>query len=118
MAKSRLKYEKLVENILYKPPPYIVETLQWGKSNENIARRCYINEKKGTHSASCRVFTAGIYVCTQQPWLAASPDGLVEDPSEPSHLQYGLLEILCPYSAWMYTPEIACTELNSFAAIL
>ena len=49
VAKRRSKYEKLVENILYKPPPSTLTALEWGKSHEDIARRCYINEKTGTH---------------------------------------------------------------------
>ena len=53
-----------------------------------------------------------------KPWLAASPDDLVEYPSEPPDRQHGLVEIKCPYSARMYKPEAACTELNRFCCSL
>ena len=118
VAKRRSKYEKLVESMLYKPPPSTVKALEWGRSHEDIARSCYVNEKVATHGDSYRVVTTGIHVCMHKPWLAASPDGLVEDPSEPPDRQHGLLEIKCPYSARMYKPETACTELNRFCCNL
>ena len=85
-------------------------------------RSCYINEKVATHGDSYRVVTTGIHVCMHKPWLAALPDGLVEDPLEPPDRQHGLLEIKCPYSARMHKPETACTdsttELNRFCCSL
>ena len=118
VAKRRSKYEKLVESMLYKPPPSTVKALEWGRSHEDIARSCYVNEKVATHGDSYRVVTTGIHVCMHKPWLAASPDGLVEDPSEQPDRQHGLLEIKCPYLARMYKPEAACTELNRFCCSL
>ena len=35
------------------------------------------------HGNLYKVVTTFIHVCVSKPWLAASPDGLVEDLSEP-----------------------------------
>ena len=86
-----------MESILYKPPPSTLKALEWGKSHEDTARSCYINEKMTVHVYSYKVITTGIHVCINKPWLAASPDGLVEDPSEPPEQCHGLLEIKYPY---------------------
>ena len=66
------------------------------------------------HGNSYKVVTTGIHVCMNKPWLAASPDGLVEHLSEPPEQRHGLLEIKCSYSARMLKPSAACTELNRF----
>lgn len=52
------------------------------------------------------------------PWLAASPDGLIEDPSESVERRHGILEIKCPYSARRMTPEITCHEVNTFCCTM
>ena len=68
-----------------------------------------------THGNSYKVVTTGIHVCVTKPWLATSPDGVIEDPSEPPDRCYSLLEIKCPYSARMLK---TCTELNRFCCAL
>ena len=50
--------------------------------------------------------------------MAASPDGLIEDPSENNGRRYGILEIKCPYSARKVTPKAACHEINQFCCSL
>ena len=71
-----------MESILYRPPPSTVKGLEWGKSHEDTARICYINEKVAAHGDSYRVVTTGIHVCMHKPWLATSLDIIVQDPSE------------------------------------
>ena len=114
VAKRNSKYEKLVGSILYKPPPSTLKASEWGKSHEDTARSCHINEKMTAHGNSYKVVITGIHVCMNKPWLAASPDGLVEDPSKPPEQRHDLLEIKCPYSARMLKPSAACTKLNRF----
>ena len=50
--------------------------------------------------------------------MAASPDGLIEDPSKNNGRRYGILEIKCHYSARKVTPEAACYEINQFCCSL
>ena len=45
-----------------------------------------------THGNSYKVVTTGLHICVKKPWLAESPDGLVEDPSELPGRHHGLLE--------------------------
>ena len=56
----------------------------------------------------------GIFINIEQPWLAATPDGVVHDPSESASCHNGLLEIKCPYSARHKSLTDACKELNRF----
>ena len=76
------------------------------------------NKKMTVHGNCYKVLTTGIHVCMNKPWLAASPDGLVEDPSESPERHHGLFEIKCPYSARMLKPSAACTELNRLCCCL
>ena len=61
----------------------VLKPLEWGKSYEDTDRSCYIDEKMTTHGNSYKIVTTSIHVCMSKLWLAVSPDGLVEDPSEP-----------------------------------
>ena len=84
--------------------------LDWRRSHEDTAREAYI--WSNTSSETYQVDRTGIHICTQHPWLAASPDGLVEDSSEIEGRKQWIFEIKCPYSARTMTPEAACRELN------
>ena len=55
-----------------------------------------------------KVLTTGLYVRVSKPWLTASHDGLVEDPSKPPEQCHSLLEIKFPY------PSTVCTESKRF----
>jgi len=60
----------------------------------------------------------GIHTSSEHPLLAASPDGLVEDPTETRDRQHGILGIKCPYSARTMTPQAASGKLNRFCCSL
>jgi len=96
----------------YKPPPGAVAALEWGRSHEDTAREVYANSN--TCGETYQVERTGIHISVEHPWLAASPDGLVDDPSEEVGRKQGILEIKCPYSARTHTPEAACQEINRF----
>jgi len=114
IVKRQSKFEKLVETIHYKLLPGAVAALEWGRSHEDTARDAYINSKMSIKTY--QVHHTGVHISTEHPWLAASPDELVEDPSEVDGRNQGILEIKCPYSARTLTPEAACQDINRFCS--
>ena len=118
VIKRRKNFEKLVETILYKPPPGTVPALEWGQSHEDIAQQWYMNHKTTQFGSSYKVSKTGIHISTVDPWLAASPDSVVEDPTQAEGRRNGILEIKCPYSGRTMTPEVACQEINRFCSSL
>ena len=71
--------------------------MDYGNENEAIARTKYLTDSKLT-IPSYNVITTGLWVSSQDPELACSPDGLVLDESLADHElgKYGLLELKCP----------------------
>ena len=118
VIKRRKNFEKLVETILYKPPPGTIPALEWGRSHEDTARQWYVTHMTKQFGPSYQVSRTGIHISTTHPWLAASPDGVVEDPTQAEGRRFGLLEIKCPYSGRTMTPEVACQEVNQFCSSL
>jgi len=78
VIKCQKNFEKLVETILYKPPPGSIPALEWGRSHEDNARQWYITHMAKEFDPSYKVNRTGIHVNTTHPWLAASPDGVVK----------------------------------------
>jgi putative phage-type endonuclease len=84
------------------------DATRWGNDREAIARNLYILKKwsglsleKGSpDSIHFHVQESGLHILDQQPWFAASPDGIVHESG-----QLGLLEIKCPFSLKLY-PQI------------
>ena len=68
--------------------------LQWGNDHEDTAIAKYESLTGNL------VVSTGLHASGEYPWLAASPDGLVEGEAEP-----GLLEVKCPYSQQLATLE-------------
>ena len=118
VAKRKQKFDKLVETILYRPPPSSAAAIEWGTSHESNARESYIYEKQSKYGESYKVSKTELFINIEQPWLAATPDGIVEDPSETTTRRNGLLEIKCPYSARNKSPTDACKEINRFCCTL
>lgn len=66
---------------------------RYGIQNEPLAREC-LQERLGVNIMPC-----GLFVDKKLNFLAASPDGLIDDDS--------IVEIKCPVSIKDYTPEEA-----------
>ena len=65
----------------------VLKAIIWGKEKESEARSAY--EKKTGKKVTC----CGIFISRERPLFAASPDGIVEEPTGNV-----LIEIKCPYS--------------------
>ena len=86
------------------------EATRYGKEQETIDQ--YIaHQRKNGHPQLC-VDKCGLSISVTNPWLAASPDGAVNDPSDPSQ-GLGLVEIKNPYSMREKTLDEAC-KTSSF----
>jgi len=60
-----------------------------------------------------QVCCCGLVVNPSLPWLGASLDGLVHDPSKPL---FGLLEVKCPYTQRLSTVEKAVSDPDFFCS--
>ena len=65
-----------------------VESIRYGMEMEKNARKKYEN------LTGNKVYECGLVIKIDQPWLAASPDGLVLDKND----NFKLVEIKCPFS--------------------
>ncbi|XP_050409493.1 uncharacterized protein LOC126824334, partial [Patella vulgata] len=81
------------------------------KLNKKIARTIYA-KKMQNQTPGCLVFDAGLLVHPSMPYLGASPDAKVFDPS--AYEAYGLLEIKCPFSKKNETLEQAATDTTFY----
>ena len=82
-----------------------------GKANEHKALQLYQEKQiENGHDGlfSCRSRFA---ISKDYPFLGASPDAMVMDPSDPE--QFGLAEIKCPYSV----RNITCSSSNFFCKL-
>ena len=71
------------------------DATNWGVRNEKVARKKFLDKliEERSH-ANVEVSECGLYISEDYPFLAASPDGIVEcDCCSPS-----LIEIKCPYN--------------------
>lgn len=76
-----------------------VPAIKWGVEHEQEAREAYAHIMAVKH-ATFKMNPAGLQVCTKQPFLAATPDGVVSC----SCCSEGLIEIKCPFKYWNSQP--------------
>lgn len=72
-----------------------VPALKWGMKCEAVARKSYKCLLESQHKG-VEVLQTGLHVCCSEPFLRASPDGIV---SCSCHGERRILEIKCPWSA-------------------
>lgn len=89
------------------------EATRYGMVMEDTVRTEYITyQQQNKHQELC-VTNCGLFVSCENPLLAATPDGLAEDPSEPLSSS-GLLEIKNPHNKRSLTLSEACSTGPSF----
>ena len=81
---------------------------EWGRQKESIACQEYVAHQHTHGHRELLVTPSGFLISETQPFLGASPDGAVYDPSD-SCQPFGFLEIKCPYSQRNVTPLDACS---------
>ena len=79
----------------------------YGKMMENKARELY-----SAKFPDFQVEKSGLIISKLRPYLAGSPDGLIKL----STLDYGVLEIKCPYNGKDLTIEEMVNDLKSFCS--
>ena len=83
------------------------EATRYGILMEDVARTGYVTHQQQCRHPGVNVTSCGLFVSLDNPWLAATPDGIVEDPNEHSSPE-GLLEMKNPHSKRNLTLAEAC----------
>ena len=101
-----------VKNILYSTFRGNNAT-RYGIASEDKARQEYFTYLRGRGCLDWNVAVCGLFVCVAKPWLAASPDGIICNANDTTHI-LGLLEIKCPFSMREKTLAEACKSSTFF----
>nr|XP_029536757.1 uncharacterized protein LOC115141740 isoform X2 [Oncorhynchus nerka]XP_029536758.1 uncharacterized protein LOC115141740 isoform X3 [Oncorhynchus nerka] len=86
--------------------------MNWGIEREADAVRRYQSLKSKALGRAVRVQECGLFIDPKRPWLAGSPDGIVEDQRTGQRLL--CLEVKCPYKHRLNTVAQACREDPAF----
>lgn len=81
-------FEKLAQQ--FKKTKYkgaLTDAMRWGLNNESKAKQ------KFTDTTKQEIWDVGLVIHLSQPFLAASPDGIIQGPNG-----FELLEVKCPYT--------------------
>ena len=79
------------------------DAMRWGSEKKPEALAKYVAQKRaklaatGIDESTFSVIQSGLHVCAEAGWLAASPNGHVQEGA-----QKGLLQIRCPYKKKIY----------------
>ena len=84
---------------------------RWGILQERSTNEQYLKSKQ-KESPNISTTSTGLVISINHPWLAASPDGLVYDPTEDP--PYGVMEFKNPYSVRDVALREAATKVKGF----
>lgn len=98
--------DKLVIRLLQQKT-FSTPATQYGIANEHIAIAEYVGYQHSHGHTDLAVSPSGFNVCSTHPYLGASPDGSVYDPSNIEQ-PFGFLELKCPFTARDIDPTEAC----------
>ena len=100
------------DNWILQPKYFTPPATEWGKTQESVAMKSYVQYQHSNSHSSLTVTPVGFHISLTHPYLGASPDGAVYDPSTEGE-PFGFVEIKCPYTARNMTPVETCS-LSSF----
>ena len=106
--RSTTKRSKRVQEMLYSTFRGNMAT-QYGMEMEDTARVEYATHQQQHGHADLAIESCGLIVALDNPWIAASPDGIVQDSSNAAH-PVGLVEIKNPHSVRQLTLTEACNS--------
>ncbi len=107
--------DRLVLSIL-QPKSFSSAATTWGITNESIAIEEYIKYKHEQGNDCITVDPSGFIVSEIHPFLGASPDGTVYDPTCTNN-PFGSIEVKCPYSHRNRTPIEAGFSASFFSCV-
>lgn len=107
--------DSLVKQLL-QSNQFSTKATEWGKKNEPVALEKYKDHQMKSGHNDLIISKAGFVVCEDQPFLGASPDSYVFDPS--CVKQFGLAEVKCPYKYRELAPEDAAKEADFCCTLL
>lgn len=111
LSRKREPTEPFMNNIFECPDISNVQSVRHGKQNETLARTIYCRKMQKKVHRLCCVYESGLVVNPTYPYLGATPDGKVFDPTEENC--FGLLEIKCPYT-WRNSSFLQACQDNKF----
>ena len=94
---------------LLKPRQIISPAIDWGIQQEPKAIEAYKKHQNDAGHSGLIVCPVGFIVSPTYPFLGASPDAGVHDPSSTQY-PFGFVEVKCPYSHRDDTPFEACSD--------
>ena len=89
------------------------EATRYGSLREEAARQQYVSCQQQNGHCNLKMVTTGLVISLDNPWLAASTNDKVHDPSATP--PYGLAEYKNPHSAKQLTIPEASQQLKTFA---
>ncbi len=99
--------DSLVLRIL-QPKQFTSAATEWGVQQESTAIQRYIRHQEDHGHQNLIVAPCGFYISQSHPYLGASPDGAVYDPSNLNE-PFGFVEVKCPYTHRNISREEACS---------
>ncbi|XP_021170857.2 uncharacterized protein LOC105924198 [Fundulus heteroclitus] len=93
-------------------PKVQTRAMSWGINMEAEVVRRYQRLKTAALGRPVSVLECGLFIDSERPWLAASPDGIVTDRRTGQRLL--CLEVKCPYKHRNRSVEDACREDPAF----
>lgn len=98
---------------LLKPHQFTAPAIEWGVKREAEAIQLQQQHRNGHDGLT--VCSVGFHVSHSHPFLGATPDSSVYDPS--GDQPYGFLEVKCPYSHRNHTPTEACSDKSFYCTL-
>ena len=89
--------------------------VEWEKTNEQIALQKYQDEQRAKGHTDLYSCPYGFVISEEYPFLSASPDAAVYDPS--AQEVFGLAEVKCPYSARHLTSIKGLPKAQRFCTV-